>query len=99
MVILIKYPKFTVYFVKCVYLLTQVSYPIFRNKILKMNVVLFEISTANPKEYAVLFYSNNLFILIRKYLVPIEKLSIYMLSFSIDTRYFLIYIKINKLLE
>ena len=34
-----------------VYHLTQVSYPFFRNKIPKMNVVMFEISTANPKEY------------------------------------------------
>ena len=45
---------------------------IFRNKILKMNVVMFEISTANPKEYTLLFYSNNLFILIRKYLASLE---------------------------
>ena len=39
-----------------------------------MNVVMFEISTANPKEYTLLFYSNNLFIIIRKYLASLEKL-------------------------
>ena len=39
-----------------------------------MNEVMFEISTANPKEYTLLFYSNNLFILIRKYPASLEKL-------------------------
>ena len=34
---------------------------------------MFEISTANPKEYTLLFNSNNLFILIIKYLASLEK--------------------------
>ena len=60
MVILIKYPKFRCVF--CVVCTPSNSsiISISLNQILKMKVVMFEISTANPKEYTLVFYSNKL---------------------------------------
>ena len=95
MIILIKYPKFTVYFAQCVYHLTQVPYQFLRNKITKMNVVMFEISTANSKEYTLLFYCDNLFMLIRKYLASLEKLT---KKYLLPTDVLYIYIYIDTFL-